>query len=154
MKNITAIQKYGRLKVCGNQITASDGTNIQLRGMSLYWSQWKDSLWTKPSISEIIPTWNLPIIRAAMGVEFGGYLENPVQEIAKVHRAIQTAIDKGIYIIVDWHDHKAPDHLKQAKTFFTEIAQTYSGHPNIIYEIYNEPLNVFGQTTLSPMLKK
>ncbi len=43
--------------------------------------------------------------------------------------------------IVDWHSHHADEHTKQAVQFFKEIAQKYHHYPNIIYEIYNEPLN-------------
>jgi hypothetical protein len=52
---------------------------------------------------------------------------------------IDACIDLGIYVIVDWHDHHAQRHTDQSIAFFEEIASTYNGIPNIIYEIYNEP---------------
>jgi len=150
MKDQTPVKKNGQLKVNGNSIRNSYGDPVQLRGLSLYWSQWMGKYWTEPFLSEFISAWNLPIIRAAMGVEHGGYLQNPAQEKAKVHCAIQTAIKKGIYVIVDWHDHNAPEHFTESKEFFTEIASTYSQYPNIIYEIFNEPQDVSWKDYVKP----
>jgi endoglucanase len=118
--------------------------------MSLFWSQWMSKYWKEPFLSNFIRAWNLPIIRAPMGVEYGGYLQNSIQEISKIHTAIRSAIENGIYIIVDWHDHHAPDHLHEAKEFFSEIATTYKGYPNIIYEIFNEPLKVSWSDYVKP----
>src|SRR5690606_17119052 len=51
--------------------------------------------------------------------------------------AIKAAIEKGIYIIIDWHANDI--HLELAKDFFGRIAEEYGKYPNVIYEIYNEP---------------
>jgi endoglucanase len=74
-----------------------------------------------------------------MGVGSGGYLTNPAVEKAKVIAVIDACIELGIYVIVDWHDHTAESNRAQAISFFQEIANQYSGVPNLIYEIYNEP---------------
>ncbi len=49
------------------------------------------------------------------------------------------ATAKGIYVILDWHDHNAHQHLDPAKSYFREVAQAYKNTPNVIFEIFNEP---------------
>jgi len=53
-------------------------------------------------------------------------------------------------VIIDWHSHHAEDHQAEAVAFFTEMAQTYGNQNNVIYEIYNEPLQVDWSTTIKP----
>ena len=83
-----------------------------------------------------------------MAVDMGGYLKNPKTEKAKVKAAVEAAIDLGIYVIVDWHDHEAHLHTEQAKEFFAEMAKTYGDKPNVIYELWNEPLNTHDWSTV------
>jgi endoglucanase len=45
-------------------------------------------------------------------------------------------------VIIDWHDHNAQNHATQAATFFEEMARTYGKQPHVIFEIFNEPLEV------------
>ncbi|AXT63117.1 glycoside hydrolase family 5 protein [Aquimarina sp. AD10] len=109
--------------------------------MSLFWSQWMGQYYTKEAVSWLKKDWNCNIVRAAMGVEDSdGYLSNRAFEKQKVFTVIDAAIQEGIYVIVDWHSHHAEDHVDEAKAFFAEVAQKYGNQPNIIYEIYNEPL--------------
>jgi endoglucanase len=43
-------------------------------------------------------------------------------------------------VIIDWHGYDL--HLEEAKAFFKEMALAYGKYPHVIYEIYNEPVNV------------
>ena len=86
-----------------------------------------------------------------MGVEDpGGYLDNKQSNKEKLKTVVDAAIDEGIYVIIDWHSHNAEDHLEEAKIFFQEMAQTYGEYENIIYEIYNEPLDVSWSEVVKP----
>jgi len=71
----------------------------------------------------------------------GGHLENPATELAKLHQVVETAIKVGIYVIIDWHDHNAHEHVEQAKTFFDDMAKKYGKFPNVLFETFNEPVH-------------
>lgn len=146
----TIVDHFGQLEVKGKNIVDKSGNIVVLRGMSLFWSQWEGDYYNFETIKWLRDDWNCTVVRAAMGVESGGYLENPETEYAKVKRVIESCIDLGIYVIVDWHDHHAEDHLEEAKEFFGNISSEYGGYPNLIYEIYNEPLDVSWKNVLKP----
>lgn len=142
--------RYGQIHVKGNTLLDKKGDTLQLHGMSLFWSQWGGKYFNESSIRWLKDDWKCTIVRAAMGVEAGGYLKNPKEEKAKVISVIDACIKNGIYVIVDWHDHHAQDHLKESKEFFKEIAEKYGDKPNIIYELYNEPLQVSWSKVIKP----
>ncbi len=146
----TIVELYGNLKVRGNRIYCKDDTLVVLRGMSLFWSQWGGHFYNENVIKWLRDDWKCTIVRAAIGVENGGYLTNPQIELQKAEIIIKAAIEYGIYVIVDWHDHNAQNHIQQAKEFFKIIAEKYGDKPNIIYEIYNEPLQVSWGNVIKP----
>jgi endoglucanase len=137
------VDKHGRLRVQGNRIVDRNGQNVQLRGMALYWSQWQGGFYNRNAVQWLRDDWRVTIVRASMAVEQGGYLTNPAVEKAKVKAVVDAAIELGLYVIIDWHDHNAnlTVNLTAAQGFFEEMAQTYGQYPNIIYEPWNEPLN-------------
>ena len=53
-------------------------------------------------------------------------------------------------MIIDWHDHHAEKHEKEATKFFREMAKEYGEFPNVIFEIYNEPLAQDWSQTIKP----
>ena len=150
MINSTAVDYYGQLKVSGNRITGKGDSAIQLRGMSFYWSQWMGKYYNASVVKWLKDDWYCNVIRAAMAVDNGGYLTNPLVEKQKVFDLVDAAIANGIYVIIDWHDSHATDHLQDAKNFFGEMAKKYAGNPNIIYEPFNEPLQVPWSAIIKP----
>jgi endoglucanase len=148
----TVVQKYGQLRVQGNRIVDQSGTAIQLRGMSLYWSQWIGKYYTYNTVKWLRDDWKITVVRAAMGINgnIDGYLVNPAAEKAKVIAVVDAAIQLGIYVIIDWHDHNAHNSRSQAQAFFAEMAQRYGHLPNVLYEPWNEPLNQSWATVIKP----
>jgi endoglucanase len=137
----TIVEKYGQLSVKGNYIIGQYGDTVQLRGMSLFWSQWIGKYYNAQCIKWLRDDWKCTVIRAAMGVDMGGYAENPAAEKARVKAVVDACIDLGIYVIIDYHSHEAHKNPEQAQKFFSEMARLYGKYPNVLYEPYNEPLS-------------
>jgi endoglucanase len=135
----TPVEIHGQLRAEGNRIVDQSGEVVVLRGMSLFWSQWMGQFYNASAIRWLRDDWNVNIVRAAMGVHSGGYLQNPTAERQKVERVIDAAIDLGIYVVVDWHAHDPEP--EAAAAFFAQIAAKYGDYPNVIYETWNEPLD-------------
>ncbi|TMM53868.1 glycoside hydrolase family 5 protein [Maribacter algarum] len=133
---------HGQLSVSGKNLVDKDGNIVQLRGMSLSWTNWWPQFYTKEVVQWLKKDFKATIVRASMGIEDpGGYLENKESQKALIFTVIDAAIEEGLYVVVDWHSHHAEDSVEEAKIFFTEVAQKYGDQPNIIYETYNEPLD-------------
>ena len=136
------VGQKGLISTQGNKLVDSNGDIIQLRGMSLFWSNFIGKYYNDGVVKWLKSDWSANIIRAAMGVEEdGGFLSNPTVERQRVFDVIEAAIEEGIYVIVDWHSHEAESHQEEAVAFFSEVAQRYGSYPNVIYELYNEPIN-------------
>lgn len=141
----TPVERHGRLSVHGKYILDQHGRHVQLRGMSLYWSQWAEGshFYNSEVISHLAKDWNCSVVRAAMGVYEthldappDGYIVDP-READKVRTVVNAAIENGIYVIIDWHTHEI--YKNEALEFFETMAREFGQHPNIIYEIFNEP---------------
>uniref|UniRef100_A0A914DX49 C-type lectin domain-containing protein n=1 Tax=Acrobeloides nanus TaxID=290746 RepID=A0A914DX49_9BILA len=131
---------YGQLQVQGIYITNSSGIPIQLQGMSLYFSMWQPQYWNQDVLVSLQNQWNSNVVRAAMGLDRGGYIDNPESNYALTKAVIEGAINIGMYVIVDWHITSNLSYTPQAIAFFSNISKTYGSYPHIIYEIWNEPL--------------
>ena len=148
--DMRAVDKYGQLRVEGTQILASDGKPVALEGMSLFWSQWIDKYYNYKCLKWLRDDWNCEIIRAALAVEHNGYLKKPDDERADLDTVVNACLKLGMYVIIDWHSHKAENTTSKAVEFFSEISKKYGHYPNIIYEIYNEPLKVSWENIVKP----
>lgn len=147
----TIVDKYGKLSVVGNYMVGEHGDTVQLRGMSFFWSQWMGQYYNFDCVKWLRDDWKCTVVRAAMGVDMGGYLENPSEQKQKVIDVVDAAIKLGIYVIIDYHAHEAYKNTPAAKAFFTEMALKYGKFPNVIYEVFNEPLqDVSWSQTIKP----
>jgi endoglucanase len=146
----TVVGYLGYIHTKGSTIVDKNGNPVALHGMSLFWSQWGGSFYNESCIRWLRDDWRCTVVRVACGVESGGYLTNPQVEYAKVTTIVDACLRLGIYVIVDWHDHNAQNHLDQAKEFFRAIAQAYGNKPNIIYEVFNEPLQISWSGVVKP----
>lgn len=145
---------HGSLSVSGNKIVDQNNNPVSFAGNSYFWSNsgWgAEKYYNADVVNWLATDWNTTIVRAAMGVEdSGGYMSNPTENKNRVKAVVDAAIAKGIYVIIDWHSHHAEDNQAAAISFFQEMAQTYGNNPHVIYEIYNEPLQVSWSNTIKP----
>lgn len=147
----TIVDKWGRLTTDGNKIVDQNQNEVVLRGMSLFWSNWGGFYYAAETIKWLKEDWKCTVIRAAIGADAdNGYIENPGTEMTKLYAVIDACLEQGIYVIVDWHSHHAEDYVPAAVNFFNTVSKKYGGYPNIIYEIYNEPLDVSWANILKP----
>ena len=135
------VTAHGLLHVKGNKIVGADEKPVSLAGVSYGWSQWEAARFYNPSVVNWLKQdWNCSIIRAALGIKPEGYLGHPAREKARVCRVIDAAIAADLYVIIDWHDHEANQHTDLAVAYFQEMARKYGQSPNVMYEIFNEPI--------------
>jgi endoglucanase len=147
----TPVEQHGRLSVDGPKIVDSTGSPVQLRGMSMFWSMWMPKYWNARAVKWMADDWKISLIRAAVGVEnAGGWLLDTTSNATRLHEVVQAAVDNGIYVVIDWHDHTASQHPEEARAFFERAARRYGHLPNVIYEIWNEPVKVSWGDTVKP----
>jgi endoglucanase len=143
---------HGQLRVDGGNLVDQAGEPVQLKGVSTMWLNWEQSYASsKEGLRWLRDNWGLSVVRAAMGVEpNGAYLTNPTVMAADVRTVVHNAIDLGVYVIIDWHDHAGQDHRPQASEYFAAAAEEFGAYPNVFYETYNEPMQVSWATVVKP----
>lgn len=149
---------HGSLSISGNKVVNKNGQPVSFGGNSFFWSnnRWGgEKYYTASVVSWLRNDWNSGIVRCAMGVEEdGGYISDRASNKARVKTVVDAAIANGMYVIIDWHTHKAESYTNEAIAFFKEMAQTYGDQPNVIYEVYNEPIYSSWSGDIKPYAEK
>ncbi len=139
-----SVSVQGNLSVFNGKIVNQYSKPVSLAGPSLFWSnegREGEKFYSAQTVKAFKQDWNATIIRAAMAAQGeGSYLTHPDSNRKKVERVVEAAIENDMYVIIDWHSHHAEENVEEAIKFFTEMALKYGNHANVIYEIYNEPL--------------
>jgi hypothetical protein len=124
------------------------GKEVQVRGMSMYWSLLPEATmyYSEAGVTAMVRDMKVELIRLAIGTteNWGGtrgYIKDPDAQRDLIRSAVMAAVKNDIYVIIDWHSHTATDQLEQATQFFAEVAEAYGGYNNVIFEIFNEPTN-------------
>lgn len=141
------------VRVMNGQVTYG-GVAKSIAGVSMFWSapnSGSDGYYNKDVVTWLVNDWGIELIRAAMAVDdtkpggatvedLGGYLTKPFVNQHALEEVVHGAIENGIYVIIDWHAHRAEDNKAEAIEFFTRMARKYGSFNNVIYEVYNEPV--------------
>lgn len=159
------VSNYGALGTDGNKIVSqSSGKQVMLRGISLFWSDAiGSSYYNENVIAWTTENLHIDVFRFALAIQYydsdGGtsnavdelqsYVGNPSGKLATLDAMVKAAIENDVYIIVDWHSHRGEYEQSSALSFFTMAAERYKGIPNIIWEVYNEPVNTSWSTIKS-----
>jgi len=157
------VSHFGALKRCGKNICGEKtGQNLPIfvKGPSLFWSDGSGSpFYNMETIDWLVDNFQIGVVRAAMAIKYygdnketidkaggtPGYListDGKNRQTALMKAVIDAAILNDIYVIVDWHSHNANSETNDAKNFFVEMANAYKGVPNIIWEVFNEPVDI------------
>lgn len=149
---LSPVQLHGPLSVNGRFIVDKTGDPVSFAGPSFFWSTtgWgQERFYNADAVRFFAEDWNAGIVRAAMAAEReGSYLTDPAANAARAFTIVDAAIENGLYVVVDWHSHRAEENTQEAIGFFREVATRYGHTPNLIYEIYNEPLDTTDWSTV------
>jgi endoglucanase len=149
----TPVAIHGQLHVCGTKMCDKNNAAVQLRGVSSMWLNWENTGYAEnaSALKWMRDNWHLTVIRAAMGVEpSGAYLSDPAKSRSQVETIINNAVATGVYVIVDFHAHEAYKEQAQSVAFFSDLAKRYGNLPNVIWEDWNEPLQVSWTGVIKP----
>lgn len=134
------VKENGHLSVKGTLLVNERGETVVLKGVSYGWHNWWPRFYNASTVNYLANLWGASVVRAAIGVEpDDGYIQNPEKALACVQAVADAAIANDIYVIIDWHSHHI--RLEEAKQFFTQMATRYKDVPNVIYEVFNEPVD-------------
>lgn len=151
----TPVESFGQLQVADGFLRNEAGEVVQLKGVSSMWLNWENDGYAESleALEWMRDTWHVSVIRAAMGIApEGAYLSDPERALGQMRTIVENAVTAGVYVIIDWHDHDAhlDDHREAAVEFFGMMAEEFGDLPNVLYEPYNEPLQVDWSQTLVP----
>ena len=118
------------------------------KGVSFGWHNLWPRFYNPGCIGRLASDWGVDIFRAAIGADSHANADNPgchdgytgEKEFAleKLYALVDGAVEAGVYIIVDWHSHVTRP--EEAREFFDEVSRRYADCPNVIYELFNEPV--------------
>ena len=156
----SVVSIHGNLSVKGTKIVDVKGEVVSFAGNSLFWSNdyYKgNKFYNKEVVKWLKDDWNSSIIRIPMTADpdiHDSYIFDQKTNEEKLTIIVDAAIELGLYVIIDWHSHKAEINEAEAIAFFEKMAKKYGEYPNVIYEIYNEPLRVSWDNVIKPYAEK
>lgn len=130
----------GALHVEGTRLVDEAGNPVMLRGVSSHGLTWFSGFIRNDIFEQLSTDWDCNLIRLPLYSDI--YSKNDREGLDVLKKGIEYAVANDMYVIVDWHilEDKDPNtNIGPALEFFSTISQEYSGVPNIIYEICNEP---------------
>jgi endoglucanase len=138
----SVVADNGWLRVDGASLVNQSGNPIQLRGVSMGWHCLWPRFYNHTVVDKLARDWHADIVRCAIGLDLEdqSFEQKPELGYAVADSIIKAAIANDIYVIVDFHSHA--NNLTLAKEFFSNIANKYGKYPNLLYEIWNEPMEV------------
>ncbi len=142
------------LSVSGRFIKDPAGNNVVLRGVSLVDVSLANSRTRNAQALIDMATDNangwyarvvrLPVYPDAIDGQPGWRADPDAYFNNHLDPAVQYCISKQIYCIIDWHyisDYTSSTIDTATRDFWSYVAPRYSNTPNVIFELYNEPIN-------------
>ncbi len=138
---ISPVAYYGEMQVKDGIITGSK-TNEQMRvtGMSFFWSNWSQKYYTADYVDMMVDDFNCEIVRCSYGIQDDG-VPYDTSCVPLIEDVVEQAVERGVYVVLDWHSHGAHKNPEEAIAFFSAMAEKYGQYDNVIFELFNEPMN-------------
>ncbi len=133
----TPVEKHGWLRTEKQHLLNENDKIVQLKGLSFYWSNpgWNGAHWyTEETVQALVNDWECTVIRLAYDPTQPGSWDSHCLPV------LNEALRLGIYVVIDYHSHDAHNRANDAISFFTQRAEEYKDEPNVIFEVYNEPI--------------
>jgi len=152
--DVNYIEKWGQLKLVGNQLSSAKGDAIQLKGWSTQsiYSPDNQNCLGKDQF-ELMKHYGANIVRLSMPIDdesYGGsYMANKEASKERIKGYIDDAYNAGMYVMVDWHTLETNvkegnpwNQREDARNFFSEISSYAKSkeYNHVLYELCNEPV--------------
>ncbi len=142
----TPVSYHGEMIAQGNKLVGEKtGEVVRVTGMSFFWSNWSQKYYTADYVDYLVDEYGCEVVRCSYGIQDNGQPHDRSCE-ALIENVIDRAIERGVYVIVDWHSHGAHNNTNEAVQYFEKLAQKYGEYDNIIFEVFNEPTQVSWST--------
>ncbi|MBQ5319991.1 MAG: glycoside hydrolase family 5 protein [Oscillospiraceae bacterium] len=142
----TPVAYYGEIIADGNKLVGKNtGEPVRVTGMSFFWSNWSQKYYTADYVDYLVDDYNCEVVRCSYGIQDNGVPYDDTCE-PLIEDVINQAIERGVYVIIDWHSHGAHNNPDEAVAYFEQLAEKYGSYDNVIFEIYNEPTQVSWET--------
>jgi hypothetical protein len=159
------------LHVDGNKIKDPAGNNVVLRGVAFpdlgFLQGWEgginamiDRVSAASDSQGCSPNWQTRVIRLAVAPADGSKTPAQYQPGGNYYDTIlrptvDYARQKGLYVIIDWHYiDDTTKHQATTTAFWTDIAPRFAADSNVLFELYNEPINGGNWTTVKADMQK
>jgi endoglucanase len=142
------------LSTSGRFIRDPQGNNVILRGVSLVDvsvanTRPRNAIALTNMLTNDADGWYARVVRFPVYPneidEQPGWLANPDAYFNNhLDPAIQNCISRQIYCIIDWHyisDYTSSTIDTTTRAFWSYVAPRYANNPNVIFELFNEPIN-------------
>jgi endoglucanase len=154
------------LHVDGNEILDPNDNTVILRGVAMIdlgaTESWEGGV--KNMIDRLTkvddpqgnsPGWATKVVRLMVGPKDGDS-QTPIQYEPGgnyYERLLRPAVDyargKGLYAIIDWHYiDTTSKHVDTTTEFWADMAPRFAGDSNVLFELYNEPINAGSWSTV------
>lgn len=118
--------------------------------MSLFWSSgntYSTDFYSEKGINRLVDDMGIEVVRFALGAADEKFNSSgrsyttggEAFQKALLKSVVNAAVEKDIYIIIDWHIESSTGFTDDAVEFFKYAAKEYGQYNNVIFEIWNEP---------------